>query len=71
MENLVLLVGESGPQPVEHRPRKAYVSPGLKTYGKMSKLTASGTGPVVEFEDVVDGTGGCFINPNASSCARP
>ena len=66
-ESLVSLVGESGPQPVEHRPAKAYFSPELKVYGKAVDLTASGTGPSVEFVSEVDGTG-CEINPNASSC---
>ena len=66
-ESLVPPVRESGPQPVEHRPRKAYVSPGLKTYGKMSELTTSGTGFTAEDEVLVD-DGACFPNPNASSC---
>ena len=47
-ESLVSPVRESGPQPVEHRPAKAYVSPSLKVYGKAVDLTASGTGPLSE-----------------------
>jgi hypothetical protein len=66
-ESLVSPVRESGPQPVEHRPRKAYVSPGLKVYGKMSELTASGTGFTAEDEVLVDG-GACLTNPTKSSC---
>ena len=68
-DRLASPVRESGSQPVEHRPAKNdYVPPELKIFGKMWELTASGTGSVSEFADDVDGTGGCLINPNASSC---
>jgi len=48
MENLVLPMKETKPQPVEHRLAKAYVVPRLKVYGEMSELTAAGSGPTPE-----------------------
>ena len=55
MDNLSTPTAGSGPRPVEHRSaRKAYFSPELKVYGKMSELTAGGTQNVNEFVPGVD-----------------
>jgi hypothetical protein len=67
VEKLILPVGSSGGQPVEHRPAKAYFFPELKTYGKMSELTASGTGFTAEDEVLID-NGACFPDQTRSSC---
>jgi len=49
MENLVSLVGDSGPQPAADWPAaKGYSSPEVKVYGKAVDLTAAGTGPRVK-----------------------
>jgi hypothetical protein len=66
-ESLVSPVRKTGPQPAEHRPaRKAYFSPELKVYGKMAELTASGSGPLTESDDVVGGDIVCIFTAQAS-----
>jgi hypothetical protein len=70
VEKLILPVGSSGGQPVEHRQAKAYFSPELKVYGKMWELTASGSGPGTEFEIISIPTGqiSCLEAPPNSTC---